>query len=176
MTPEETTKAISALGNAYPNWKITADTIEVYSFMLRDIDYEIMRGAIATWIASEEYPPTVAGLRKMASELIGTTPLTADLAWGEVRNQVRMVGRMGSPKFSDDETTGATRKTVDAFGWVTICLSENPDVIRGQFFRAYENMRARAERQTLTAQGVMPSARVISMLEGVNKAISIETT
>jgi len=176
VTPEETTKIISALGNAYPNWKITADTIQVYSFMLNDIDFDIMRGVIATWIATEEYPPTIAGLRKMASDLLGSTPLTAELAWGEVYKQMQLVGRMGSPKFSDDETTGAVRKTVDSLGWGAICMSENLSVIRGQFFKAYESMRERAERQTLVSQGLNGGSNVLPMLQGVMKAIGIETT
>jgi len=157
MNENETVEIVRLIGASFPNWNLNADTIEVYAIAFSDIDFEVVKKATTNWILSEEFAPTIAGIRKKCAEVMGSkAPLSAD-AWGEVRNQILSVGMRGNPKFSDDNSTGLIRKTVESIGWGSICMSTSPDIIRAQFLRLYDERKKHVDNKVLTSVGMRPA-------------------
>lgn len=164
MTPDETQELFRILNGAYPRWGIGADTIEIFEYAFEEISFEVVKRAVHRWVFTEEYPPTVAGLRKKCSEILGSNALLASEAWEEVTSEIRRVGRMGVPFFSDDNSAGVTRMTVESLGWGNICMSEKLDVIRGQFLRLYDERKDKVDKQTLSIKSLNPAIERIAKL------------
>jgi hypothetical protein len=150
MNEQETMEVVRLLGSAFPSWNVSADTIEVYAIAFNDVPYDVVRKACTQWILTEEFPPTVAGIRKQCSSLMGLSPMLSLDAWGEVIGQVEKVGHRGPTRFSDDDTIGLTRKVVEAIGWGNICFSTNIETVRAQFLRLYDEGRKAVSNEILT--------------------------
>jgi hypothetical protein len=112
-------------------------TAELWAKMLGDIPYQLAEKALMKVLATARYFPTVAEIREAAAELQHGRPMTADEAWGLVAEAVRRYGY-----YREQEALASLPPEVAVivrrFGWQEICACEEPDVIRGQFRRAWE--------------------------------------
>ena len=129
----------ATLSAAFPNWNITAESLEVWNMTLADVDGEIAIAVASEWVLTEERPPTIAGIRRACAEKVGALPPTATDAWAEVSDVADRYGVYDDnrPRWSHD----VIRKTVKAIGYYHICTTENISTTRAQFIKMYNDNR-----------------------------------
>ncbi|MGB9780640.1 replicative helicase loader/inhibitor [Caldanaerobacter sp.] len=150
MTKKEVIQILGVLGAAYPNMNISEKTVDIWAELLKDIPFEVAKVVVKKHILENTYPPTIADIRRNVFEIMTpkTERLTAAEAWGEVMAAVRNYGyyREAEALASMSERT---RRVVEYIGWEEICLSEQLDVIRGQFRMMYEQLQERERKESL---------------------------
>ena len=129
---------------------VTTDTkpspakMEVYWDALNDLPFQVAMVAARKVIATLENPflPMPAIFRGAALQVTGQTTQAAPDAYADVLKAIRYFG-----SYRETEALQSlpvlTRKAAEAIGWKGLCLSEEPDVIRGQFRMAYEALEKR---------------------------------
>jgi hypothetical protein len=136
----EIVKRVGILAAAYPNAKISKETLKIYVGMLSDLSLEVLDCAIQKCLAESEFFPTIAKIRSAASSLTSVTNCLPSSweAWNEVTLQIRHNGYYRTPQFSN----GLVARAVNALGWSQLCLSENQIADRAHFVRVYEQLVA----------------------------------
>lgn len=136
MTREEFKRLADAMKAAYPRYNLFGDknSLSVWYEMLKDIDYPICSDALKQHLQSSVYPPTIADLRNNSTAI--SVPAWSE-AWSEVMRSITMYGSYREAE-AMRSLSPLTRKAVRGIGYKSICMSENPDVVRGQFRSAYE--------------------------------------
>jgi len=146
MTRQEFGKFYGYVTAAVNDTNPSKARVEVYWDALNDLPFDVAMVAAKKIMATLENPflPMPAKFRKVAAELTQPRILTAGEAYEKV---LRAIRGYGSYREQDalDSLDELTRKAVQAVGWKSLCLSEEPDIVRAQFRKAYEAMQVRAE-------------------------------
>ncbi len=133
-------QVIAMLITAYSKFELSSSAaIKLWYEMLKDIDFEIMKSAVMKHVADSPYPPTIASLRKLSTEIKypHIQAITGADAWGEVTRAIRNHGyydELGAMESMSE----ITRKIVSRFGFKNLCVSENLIADRAHFIKAYE--------------------------------------
>ncbi len=136
---------------AYPHAEATRETTAVYDRLLSDIPPADLQTVVDQAIAECKFLPTIAELRERWHSLTrGLGQPSATEGWNEVLEQIRTVGYIGTPQFSN----AITARVVKAMGWRELCASENVIADRAHFMRMYEQIAARGEQ----VQRLLPQA------------------
>lgn len=141
---------VKGLKSAYTkdNFIPDEDSVKLWFSLLKDIPYDVLNVAIQKYILTAIYPPTIAELRRLSSEIVqGQQPDWGD-GWEQVQKAVRRYG-MYRPEEAMQSMDEITRKCVEKIGFKNICLSENISVERANFRMIYENL---VEREKQDAQ------------------------
>lgn len=143
-------KCMLLLETSYPNFKITSDKtkLSVWYEMLGDrTEMDLMLG-VKKYIATNEFPPTIAGINKaIASNQTSKAP--DDLqAWAELQTSIRKWGMYHEDK-AIESLSPETRAVVQALGFVNLCTSENQMADRAHFIKLYES-RATKNKENAT--------------------------
>jgi len=80
--PGEILEAMAGLGRAFPNWKIEEATVRHWDDCLKDLDPREVLKAALHFTRTSEYPPTIAGIRKLVT---AGDKISADEAWEKCR-------------------------------------------------------------------------------------------
>ena len=128
--------------------ELNEKSLMLWKGLLRDLtDEELLKGIERFCRAHKEiYPNTniVAYIREYALEDLNQP--TAGEAWDMVLKEMcRCGGRYGEPKFENE----VIKKSVDALGWLEICNSTNADVIRSNFYKAYDAIILKQKKQSV---------------------------
>lgn len=146
MNQRQAASVVAALASAFPAWPPSRETVAVYVDCLLDLDYGEAMDATRDLIMLEERFPSVASIRRRVASRAGVLAPTGLEAWAEVTEQSSNGGRSRSPEWSHP----AIADTVRAVGWYTLCSSTNPEAMRAQFLRLYDDGRRARDEQTLT--------------------------
>lgn len=134
-------KAVYTKDNFLPD----EDSVKIWFSLLKDIPYDVLNVAIQKYILTAIYPPTIAELRRLSSEIVqGQQPDWGE-SWEQVQKAVRRYGmyrQEEAMKSMDD----ITRKCAERIGFRNICLSENVSVERANFRMIYENLVEREKQ------------------------------
>lgn len=139
---------------AYPNLKITKDTLDLYARALSDIDFGALNAAVLKCINTCDYFPSIARIRAEASNMVdvanGTKIKSADEAWNEVITQIQEAFIYKKPVFSTPEIEQAAR----AMGWRDLCetQSDTIGVARGQFLKLYDASCKRRKEKAIDGE------------------------
>jgi hypothetical protein len=140
--------------SAYPNLQKAdlSGTLNVWEMMLSDLSFDAAKNALIRVMSTSKFFPTVAEIREAV--MINTSPVLPTAAEG-YEEVLRAIGNFGSwrEQAALDSLSPLVRRTTEVIGFKQICLSESPDVIRGQWRMAYEQIAERAMRE-----GRMPEA------------------
>ena len=166
MTKAEVAKILTVLAAAYPKFEVDDLKVRVWHEMLGDLDYATANMAAKKLILENNFPPSIAEVRKAAMEILNPEVMTAAEAWGEVERAVRVYGC-----YQEIEALASlsprTAKVVRQIGWREICLNEEPGVIRGQFLKMYQQVQERDHREMLLPadlrQGIQRLAGMMEM-------------
>jgi len=167
MNKIEGAQLVGIIASAYPQWKPTKETIEVYVSLLEDLEAVEAKEAVKRLVMASEYPPSVASIRRKVLELHDGMPLTKAEAWELVMLLVHKHGTYNRPAIED----GITQAVVNSIGWREICTSTNVDTIRAQFFRLYDELAEKVTTEKLESRGFILANYG---LEGVNIRAEIE--
>jgi len=169
VTPSEVTTCLAALVAAYPPVTMSAETEAIYTTFLRDVDAKTGYEAVATWIATSDPArfPRISELRKACERIAGNGPPDVDRVLAEVQRAVHKVGAYRVPHWSHPAIADA----VEAIGWSSICASEEPEILRAQFRRAYEgaSQRHRDPAARALAKEIAGSGPVLKQLTNGKK-------
>ena len=145
-------------GLAVPPEELTA-IAEAQAEMLKDIPFELGKAAVAAHAASSPYAPAVSEIRAYARKLTEPPRLSADEAWAVALGTIRRYGcspvrDVATGKFpherARENTPPEVWRVMELMGYRSMCMSENIDVLRAQFIRAWERQeQVRREREQL---------------------------
>lgn len=144
---QEIIKALTVLAAAYPRFELPQATVEIYTRLLVDLDFDTLKAATLHCATVHKFFPTVAEIRAAAVELqtMAEGIPSESEAWGEVVKQIQAVGSYGKPKFSHPLIEDVVRQ----LGWINLCMSENQTADRARFMDAYsiafQSSRRRAQ-------------------------------
>ena len=164
MTQDEFKKFFKYISSVTTDTNPSPERTQVYWDTLNDLPFDIAMVAARKVIATLENPflPMPAVFRGMAAQITGPIIPAAPDAWAEVLKSIRNFGI-----YRESEALASlnplTRKAVEAIGFKDICLSENIDVIRGQFRMAYEALE---KRETTDAKTPQSLKQIIATMQG----------
>jgi len=148
MDKKEITNLLGLAAANFPNiqGKDLRPTAVLWEKMLSDMPYDVAENALIRVLATAKFFPTVAEIREAA--VINTQPqiLTAGEAYEKVLKAIRNFG-----SYKEAEALASldplTCKATQAIGWRSLCLSEEPDIIRAQWRKAYEALAQREQTE-----------------------------
>ena len=140
MTSEQAFDLVSLLVKSYKSVKIEVETVQIYTAMIVDLDFDSCKAAVYNLIAESEFFPTIASIRKAAVKTITKFP-TGSEAWAEVKREIGRTGYMGQPSFSCPQIKQAVQ---GMGGWRSLCSMPDDEWVRKDFIKAYESYSERA--------------------------------
>jgi len=169
MQPHETAKMCFMLSAAFPAWKASDATIEMYHAMLQDLDSEIVMRATQDWILTSEKFPTIAGIRNKCAEVAGVLAPSATEAWGEV---MAVCESYGIYQRRPDWSHPTIADVVKTMGYQHICQTDNIATVRAQFIKMYGELSAKANGEIVIANSfalgggrvALPNSTVVKSL------------
>lgn len=151
-------EAMYALAETF-NETISAVRTEAYFNALDDFSMAQINGAVLMALRTCTFFPKPVELRTL---ITGKSEDNADAAWAELIREVRRVGYIGTPEFSDGRTLRAICETWGT--WPRLCETlpgEGPELIgwMKQFKAAFQSGDARDTTKLLTHATIDPSVR-----------------
>jgi hypothetical protein len=153
MNQEEFRKFFKYISSVTTDTNPSPERTQVYFDTLNDLPFDVAMIAARKVIATLENPflPMPAVFRGMALQVTGQTVQAAPDAYADVLKAIRHFGSYRETE-ALESLPPLTRKAAEAIGWKGLCLSEEPDVIRGQFRMAYEALEKREVVDARTPQ------------------------
>ena len=182
MDKKEFSIFASALRTYYPREKLLPNeqAMLLWYNQLQDIPYKIAETALNKWVAVEKWSPSIADIRKTATEMVSNTTYDWGEGWGQVETAIRKYGMYNEAEAleSMDEIT---RQVVKRLGFINICTSENYTADRANFRMMYEQLAEKSEQdnqvpkqlKALINKFTLESKNGIN-LENINKMQQIE--
>lgn len=127
---------------------------DIWFEMLKDIPREKVMGAVKKLAATNVFAPSIAEIREVI--IRAEKPenfLPAHEAWGIVYKAIAKYGRM-NPQGAFADMPEPVSRCARAIGWANMCMSENIEVLRGQFCKAWEEQAKRDLEQMQTPETV----------------------
>ena len=185
MTKKETAAMFALISALYPRdekfAKADKEAILAWHEMLEDFPFDVAKAAIKASVATSPFPPQICDIREYATRMTGQRRMTADEAWGIAAEVIRTYSSRTVPiegfasntyefvKFGEPVKVRPSGLEYEAkrhcpkevweilerMGYADVCASENPDVIRGQFMRAWSN-HDKEEYEKRVIGGVLP--------------------
>lgn len=144
--PRDIAQVIGMLSAAFPNFKPSEMTPEVYYQTLQDIPADELKAAVLHCVseAGRAFAPSIGEIRGAVLDLrkIAANVPTSYQAWQEVQKAFIECGMNNPPEW----THPLIAQTVKTFGWRNLCMSENATADRMRFIQAYEQLAERAEK------------------------------
>ncbi len=137
-------KAVYTQANFLPD----ADAFNIWFALLGDMDYAVLNAAIQKYMLTNKFPPTIADLREIATNIsIGEIPDWGE-GWEKVLQAIRRFGfyRETEALETMDELT---RTCVKRLGWRNLCMSENNNHDRANFRMIYEQLSERTKKENV---------------------------
>lgn len=162
------------LKTAFPkdNLLSTPDQMDWWFDLLKDLTFQTAMLALKKYALSNKFPPTIAELAAIATDITLERLPDVDEAWGEVHRAIR---RFGYPQelAALESMSEPVRKTVERIGFQVICSSPNEQLntLRAQFNRAYEaecrrTMETRRTPENMRLEQATMRQAAIPMKEG----------
>lgn len=185
MNKKETVALFGLISALYPRDEkyANADKMMILAWqeMLADIPFDTAKAAIKASAATSPFPPSIKDIRDFATRFSGNRRMTAEEAWGIASEMMRTysarlvpiegfereeapVAKFGEPvkprpSGLEYEAKRHCPKEVwelmERMGYSDMCASDNPDVIRGQFMRAWDSHN-REEYEIRVISGIVP--------------------
>lgn len=169
MQPHEATKLVAILASWYDTPAWTEERFAIFEEKILDLDFAMTTKAVDDWLKKHsDRRPGITEIREaVAAMQLGNAAgerlfLDHDEAWKFVSQCFGTVGR--NREFPD--THPLVKAAVDATGWVEMCNSENVDVLRGQFRKAYESVLARSLSESAASEGAAAAPSAVADLVG----------
>jgi hypothetical protein len=153
MTKTETVQLFAIIKSLFPRDEAfknaTPDMITAWAEMLMDIPFDHAKAAVKATVATSPFPPAISEIRDYATRLTTNRRRPADEAWGIASKCCRSIGYkdysyVSQPYTSEERAAAFMHKNeaddvwavMQNIGYRDLCKGE-PDVVRGQFMRAW---------------------------------------
>ena len=154
---------------------------KAWAEVLEDIPFDVAKAALKAQSSTSLFPPTIKEIRDYATRMNGKRRMTAEEAWGIASDMMRTysarlvqiegffrdeepIAKFGDPvKIRKSGLEYEAKRhcppevweLMEHMGYADMCASENPDVIRGQFMRAWDS-HDREEYEKRVIGGILP--------------------
>jgi hypothetical protein len=152
MTQKEMTLVLKMISEAYQNFELSEAKFEVWYELLGDLNFEVVKVAVEALIAQSSFVPTIADIRKKVLEIVNPLP-DASEAYLEVREAIKRYGYDGG-SVALKHLSPLAAEVCKRLGWRNMCLSENPEAVREQFFTLYSELREKAQKDLIVPEHV----------------------
>ena len=157
-------KLMAVMSSNYANYKLTKEAIVFYSRILHDIPDDILE-ASALDICSKPgaFFPSAGDWRQNALDLKlakSGVPMAIE-AWEEAKHECGRCGeywRYTEGKKYPEYSHPLIEETVKAIGYVNILESDNIEVLRAQFMKAYDAFKNRSQE----SQRMLPDVQAVA--------------
>ncbi len=155
MNREQTAAVLAILRTVWQSEEITAERITAYQWAFEDVAIELVQDAAKRWIKTGKFFPRPSELLEIISVQTVAPNLVPEAAWEEVMREVRRCGHNRLPEFRNGAfidppkpvfSSPLIADTVGSLGWVEICTSDKPGIVRAQFVKTLESLMGRAVR------------------------------
>jgi hypothetical protein len=148
--PRDIAQIIGILSAAFPNFKPTELTAEVYYQTLGDIASDELKAAVLHCItqSGRAFAPSVGEIRGAVAELrsLSANVPSSFQAWQEVQEQILINGGdYGTPEWSSPLVEEAVKR----MGWRALRMSEDQTADRARFLQCYEQIVDRATKREM---------------------------
>lgn len=152
MDKKQFSYLMTALSSNYRTFELNQDQMRFWYEQLKDIPYQQLHLAVTKHIATEEWQPTIAHLRKSALEVVQPNMLDSNSAWGEVQIAIRNYGSYNEES-ALDSMSPITAQVVKNMNYKELCLSENHMADRAHFMKMYDTYLNREKKQMMLSEG-----------------------
>lgn len=150
MTDLQTKKLVAVLLAAYPNNKVTDETVGAYVRMLGDLEYQAASAAVERLIATSKFLPSIAEIRETTLTLYTGEQRPGGDAWGSVLTVIGRYGYMRTPGVDFQFEDPVIGECVRALNWRELCDSENQEADRARFIELYDKLASHNRRRQLS--------------------------
>ena len=184
MNRKETIATFALISALFPRddkfANATKEMISAWNEMLADIPFDTVKAAIKAAVATSPFPPSICEIRNYAVKISENSLRSPEEAWKIASDAIRKYSTNTVPiegfkkeykfvRFGEPvkvEPSGveyeAKRKVppdvwevMELMGYRDMCVSENPDVVRGQFMKIWKS-RADREHEYKVVAPVVP--------------------
>lgn len=172
VSKQEMSQIMDILKTAYPRYYINStkeeviNAINLWCEMFSDTDLQTLAVAVKSVIATSEYPPTIADVRKQIYN-ISNNEITAIEAWKEAYDMISSGLYM-----TDDIFQEASPQVKKFFGSAKqlreiaqIDVETINTVTRGQFLKQYEILNTREKEKAMLPESIRD--RFLSLTVGI---------
>jgi hypothetical protein len=159
MTEIESKRITTVLVAAYPAWKPSEATMQLYERLLSPLEAAVVEEAVLRIIRSpREFAPSVGTICREIARLTldrCEPELSAEEAWAQVVAAVRCHGSYREPEFANP----ALARAVAAMQWGDLCTNSNVEASRAHFFRlfgAFQERRILNQVEQLSGKLALP--------------------
>lgn len=146
---------------AQPTFIPDQDAFNVWYGLMKDLEYQVCNAAIQKWMLTNKFPPTIAEIRELSTEIqYGKLPDWGE-AWEETCKAIRRYG-FYRPKEGLESLSPLARETVNRLGWSNLCLSENQTADRANFRQCYEIVAKREHENDVLSLPLIETIKQLS--------------
>lgn len=147
MTKHDTVKLFALIKALYPRdtafQNATPEMVNAWSAMLADVPFSVAQAGLQAHVSTSPFPPSIAEIKGWAAKF-NHQIMDASEAWGIARKAISKWGVHAKAK-ARETTPPDVWAVINRMGWEDMCMSDNPDVIRGQFCRLWDAYAKRAQ-------------------------------
>lgn len=156
MTQQEFTNVAVYLKTAYPasNFLPTREAIAVWYEELKDLDGQVCTKAMKDYVRNNDFPPSIAGIRKSCTEQVKAFAKPYNEAWDDVMAAVRKYGTYGAVE-ALNSFDDITKKCVKQIGYYDICTSPNTSYLKKDFKESYEEYKKQFDVKVQASVGTI---------------------
>lgn len=155
MTRAETAELLTLIAAAWPRFEPDDARVALWSELFSDVGFTVAKVALKKLMILNTFPPSIAELRQTVAEVTkpADSRLPAPEAWGLAIKAIHEYGYYREGEAMASLPMGVAQ-VVRWMDYQQLCLSENTDVIRGQFMRMYETQQRREAEQAVLPSGL----------------------
>ena len=150
MTREQFGVLVKGMKAVYgdPKFIPDKDAFDVWFSFFADEDYMVVQGAIQKYMATNEYPPTVAGIRKILAQMTTVDDgMSEGYAWSLVYKAICNANYGAQKEFDSlpEVCQIAVGRPENLREWAMLDSQEVGTVIHSNFLRSFRNAKKRQD-------------------------------
>ena len=178
MNNNEIRDLVSLVKSNWTHVSVDESLLKAWQIVLMNVDYVEATQVVLEFVQRNE--PEAPTPRHILAALNGTTKTTESEVWEMLQKCVARFGSYRLPRSIQDlnyhslqqeaEQLGVTPDVFDfgtRFGWMELCVSENPDVMRGHVCRAWRD----EDTNTLRRHEVEREENLVEIMQHNNLAL-----
>lgn len=142
MDREKFSILVKAMKAVYSDPKFIADkdAFNVWYELLKDIPYDLCQAAIHKYMTTNKFPPTIADVRQLATEIVTPETMNEGEAWSLVYKAICNSAYNSQAEFDKlpKECQKAVGNAAILREWASLNMDEVNTVIQSNFMRSYK--------------------------------------
>ena len=138
-----------------PKFITDQDAFNVWYELLKDIPYELCQAAIHRYMSTNKFPPTIADIRQLATEIVTPEQMNEGEAWSKVYKAICNSTYNSAAEFEKlpKECQKAVGNPAILKEWASLDMDEVNTVIQSNFMRSYKVECKRAREYAQLPEG-----------------------